>query len=463
MMSTSKFPGLILFSLLLCSCGMGRGEVETETVVEESPEKELYIPEEVYRVPAGNDYTDNESDYSFERMAESENFALFWHKEYGQDPSVNQNENKTFDVDSVLAVSEIVYDTYVNDLKIVDKGNSVTDKYKLLIYVFGGDEGTAFGGGEEDKVGILWTNATRINKPPYGVIAHEIAHSFQYLSRADAGTGPRGPIGEMSAQYMLWHVYPEWMTFENYHLKDFMDKTHYAFLHPTNMYHSPYVLEYWSGKHGKDFFGKLSRATQEGEDVVMTYKRLNNLSQKEFNDEMFDAVRRFITWDLPRIEEVASPYANQHKSTMVDAGDGWYKIAPAHAPQNYGYNGIQLQVPSAGTEVELEFKGIPGAEGYSSVKTDQAGWRYGFVASLSDGSRVYGDVHRDVEDRVSFEVPKNTEYLWLVVMGAPTEHWPRPRRSRNASEDEFPEEAWPYKIRLKGTSLGDSVTIKHQV
>jgi hypothetical protein len=297
----------------------------------------------------------------------------------------------------------------------------------------------------------------RVNRTPYGVLAHELGHSFQFMSRIDSGTGPGGAVNEMSAQYMLWQVYPEWMTFENYHLVDFMKKTHFAFLHPTNMYHSPYVLEYWSNKHGKEFFGELSRSTQPGEDVVATYKRMHKLDQEQFNDEMFDASRRFITWDLKRVEEVARPYANQHQCALDDIGDGWYRIPSARCPQNYGYNGIQLNVPDAGTEVQLQFKGIAGADGYSNVKLDQAGWRYGFLASLNDGRRVYGDVQRDDECTATFKVPENTEYLWLVVMGAPTEHFPVAggrRRRREAAA--VPEEQWPYEIQLTGTTLHES-------
>ncbi|WP_315815331.1 DUF6055 domain-containing protein [Paraflavitalea speifideaquila] len=95
------------------------------------------------------------------------------------------------------------------------KGHSISDKYKILLFVIGGSEGTAFGGGIDDKVGALWTPATRVNKAPYGALAHELGHSFQFLARIDNGRGPRGAIMEMSAQYMLWQVYPGWMTFEN--------------------------------------------------------------------------------------------------------------------------------------------------------------------------------------------------------------------------------------------------------
>ena len=122
-----------------------------------------------------------------------------------------------------------------------------------------------------------------------------------------------------------------------------------------------------------------------------------------------------------------------------------------------GYNGIKLKVPNAGTDVVLDFKGIADAEGYSNVKTDKAGWRYGLLASLKDGSRVYGSVGKDSEGKVSFKVPDNTEYLWLVVMGAPTEHWPvAMRRGRRSGSDEIKDEQWPYQVKLAGTTIDDS-------
>ncbi|MFB6340096.1 DUF6055 domain-containing protein [Saccharicrinis sp. FJH62] len=413
-------------------------------------EKVLYIPEKVYGIPDSNDYENPESDFCFQHMVQSENVAIFWHKEYGDDPMANQDTTRRFDAQFALKECERFYDYYVNELKMVEKGHSVTDTFKLLVYVIGGDGGTAFGGGEEDKIGILWTPAVRINKAPYGALAHEMGHCFQYLSRAESGKGPRGAIMEMSAQYMLWHVYPEWMTFENYHLKDFMKGTHYAFLHPQNMYHSPYVLEYWSEKHGKEFFGELCRNTEKGEDPVMTYKRLNELTQEQFNDEIFDASRRFITWDLQRVKKVAHQYANQHFTKLVDDGDGWFRIDSANCPQNYGYNGIKLNVPEAGTKVELVFEGMAGTSGYSSVKPELAGWRYGFLASLENGKRVYGDMGQTASGKLTFKVPKHTEYLWLVVSGAPTEHWPLPMRW-GRQKDETPDAQWPYKIKLNGT------------
>ena len=428
------------------------GRQESKSIL---PKKELYLPQKVYRIPENNDYNNPESDYSFKRMVEGENIAIFWHKEFGEDPTKNPNERKRFNPTEATKELERFYDFYVNKLKLVQKGKSLTDQYKMVLYVLSGEGGTAFGGGTEDKVGMLWTPPGRMSKMPYGTLAHELGHSFQYMMRADNKTGPRGSIGEMSAQYLLWQVYPEWMTFENYHLVDFMKKTHYAFLHPTNMYHSPYVIEYWSNKHGVEFFGKLSRSTQQGEDPVMTYKRITGLSQEEFNDEMFDASRRFITWDMKRIDEVAKPYRNQHKTNLNAVGDGWYRITKANCPQNYGYNGIKLQVPEQGTKVKLEFKGAIGKDSFNVVKPEKAGWRYGFVAYKKDGSRVYSDTYQKAENTVEFKVPKNTEHLWLVVMGAPTEHWPV-AAGRQRTAESSPEEQWPYEIKLSGTSIEPS-------
>lgn len=417
--------------------------------------KLFLIPDSIRRVPANNDYDDPESDYSFARMVEGPNVAIFWHREYGDVPMQNPDSNRAFNPYRMLEETERFYRYYVDELEYVRQGQSITDDNKLLVFVFGGDGGTAFGGGVDD-VGVFWTPAVRVNKEPYGVIAHELAHSFQYMSRIDSGAGARGGIGEMAAQYFLWQVLPGWQEFEHYHLEDFMGQTHYAFLHGTNIYHSPYVIEYWSNKHGLTFWGELNRNTRSGEDVVETYKRMQGMSQEEFNNEMFDAARRFITWDLPRLQAISRPYRNQHESELIRGDDGWYRIAPSRAPQNYGYNGIELVVPEAGTEVRMQFTGMAGADGYDQKNVGLAGWRYGFVAYRSDETRVYSDTWSASEATVSFTVPDETEHLWLVVMGAPEEHFPVVGRRGGAEDSPAPaEEAWPYAVRLTNTSIDE--------
>lgn len=415
----------------------------------DSGSKELYIPAKVFSVPDGNDYNNDTSEFCYRRMVQSDNIAIFWSKEFGNDPSVNPDTLKRFNVQEALKECDRFYSYYVNDLKLVQKGKSLTDKYKMLLYVIGGNEQTAFGGGEEDKVGILWTPAVRMHKAPYGALAHELGHSFQYLSHADAGRGPTGSFMEMSAQYMLWQVYPDWMRFENYHLVAFLKQTNLAFLHPMNMYHSPYVLEYWSEIHGKTFYGELCRSTEKGEDPVTTYKRLTGVSQEQFNDEIFDAARKFITWDLKRIDSVARPYANQHTTRLNAVNDGWYQVDSVDCPQSYGYNGIALTVPAAGTKISVDFKGMTDATGYNVVNKTEAGWRYGFLASKKDGSRVYSNMYSKGNGKATFVVPDDTEYLWMVVSGAPTKHTPLA-----FERDVKPTEAqWPYRVHFKSVDI----------
>lgn len=424
------------------------------TRVDQKDEKVLYIPADVYRVPKGNDYNNEDSEYSYKRMVQSDNVAILWAKEFGENPSENTEAKSFFEPDRLLEEAERIYDYYVNDLRLVYKGTSWSDKYKILIFIISGEEGTAFGGGEENKIGILWSPPSRVSKAPYGALAHELGHSFQYISSADMGSGSRSAIVEMMAQYVLWQVYPDWMTFENYHLVSFMDKTHFAFLHGTNMYHSPYVLEYWSNKHGLDFISKLWKNGQPGEDPVMAYKRLTAINQEQFNDEIFDAYRRFMTWDLPRVSEIAKPYANGHHTKMKSVADGWLQIADEKIPQNYGYNGIELEVPTSSDSITLDFKGIAGAEGFTNVKTDKAGWRYGFVAVSKDGLPRYSPIQKTSIGHVTYRIPENTDRLWLVVMGAPTEHWPVAGRMRRGQDEPAPkEEQWPYQIKLTGTTV----------
>lgn len=393
-----------------------------------------------------NNYQLESSQFCVQRMKETDNFAAFWESGFGDNPETCTTSKYRFNLTDLLNEGEKMYAFYRDKLKFVEKGNSLTDDYRMNLYIYYSDEGTVYGGGSDNKIGVMWMTPNRVNTKPYGAMAHELGHSFQYMSAADGNYafGSGGCIFEMTSQFMLWQYYPTWITFEKYHLDSFMDATYKAFMHADNQYHSPFVLEYWANKHGIDFIGRLWRESKSGEDPVMAYKRITGITQSEFNDEMLDAYRRFITWDMDRIRTVSKAYINQHKSTLVAAGDGWYKIAASNCPQNYGYNGIRLKVPAAGTEVTLNFQGLAGAEGYNAVNVNMAGWRYGFVAYQKNGTRVYGDTFSASEGEAKFTVPANTSYLWLVVVGAPTSHW-----KHNANNLE----QWPYQIKLTGTSL----------
>ncbi len=150
-----------MFFLLVCQCAWSQPTNSSELL----HKKQLYLPSKVWMVPDSNDYARDTSRYNFSRMSESENIAVLWHKEFGADPGSNPDSTKRFKLDEVVRECERFYDFYVNKLKFVEKGHSVTDRKKALLFVIGGEEHTAFGGGEED-VGILWTPPVRMNKAP---------------------------------------------------------------------------------------------------------------------------------------------------------------------------------------------------------------------------------------------------------------------------------------------------------
>ncbi|MDP4276495.1 MAG: DUF6055 domain-containing protein [Bacteroidota bacterium] len=458
--------GSMILLVPCASCGES-GNPATDTskntdsteVPVETP-KETYFPKDVWNVDYTNDYQSKTSQFNIYRMKETADFVAFWETGFGISPATTSNTKFRFPLGDLLDESEKMYAFYRDKLKFVEKGNSLTDKYRMVLYCYYNEDGTVYGGGADNKVGVMWLSPGRVQTKPFAAMAHEMGHAFQYMVAVDGAwgfsTSPAGSKGqaifEMTSQFMLWQFYPNWITFENYHLNTFMLNSHKAFLHEDNRYCAPFVLEYWANKHGIDIIGKIWRQALKGEDPVMTYKRITGIDQKTFNDEMFDASCRFITWDMDRIREVSKNYANLQTSAFTSIGDGWYRIAESRCPQNYGYNGIRLEVPAAGTTVTLDFKGIAGATGYRSVKVDEAGWRYGFLAETADNKRIYGEVHSAVEGQAKFTVPENTAYLWVVVTGAPTEHWEH-------SWDDYTgnDEQWPYQIKLTGTTLHSTV------
>jgi len=108
-------------------------------------------------------------------------------------------------------------------------------------------------------------------------------------------------------------------------------------------------------------------------------------------------------------------------------------------------------VPKSGTNITVNFEGMAGAEGYNSVNIEKAGWRYGFVAYQKNGNRVYSAVGKNSKGELKFKIPNDTEYLWLVVMGAPTEHWPVTMGRQRTDADAKKEEQWPYQFKLSGS------------
>ena len=409
--------------------------------------KAIYIAEDERNM----DWNDPESKWSYHRMYCTPNVAIFWEKGFGDDPAKApeaDGHDMTWNLPNLAAKLEEFYKVYADDMKFILPG-SKTEKYRMNCYVlYEYKDETAYGGCVDDMVGGLWLTPGRIRRTDeLNVVAHELGHCFQTQVMCDGqGDGGGGGLYEMAAQWMLWQVNPAWQTSEKYHWEAWNKLTHKAFMAGENMYHSPYVLEYWSTKHGITVMADIFRAGKRGEDPVQIYKRMFNLSQEQFNAEMFDACRHFVNWDFDRVWKESRPYACKNVTALMPLGDGWMRVAASNCPENYGFNAVPMPVPAVGQTVTVDFRGEAGAEGFAAVKTDKAGWRYGFVAVGKDGKSVYGDMHSDASGTVSYTADRELGHLYLVVMGAPSEHWPNPF---GRGRDPEPVAQWPYSIRIR--------------
>lgn len=433
---------LLLMSVVLFSCDN----------TEKKNEKEIYIPKDLQEM----DLKNPESKWSYDRMECTENFAIFWEKGFGNDlsnPPQLEGNPMAVDLENLKEKLESFYDYFYHTLQFAKKG-SKCDKYRMMVMINYSLEGTAYGGDYDGEIGALWVAPNRLQDKKLNCIAHELGHSFQSQITCDGQGEAWGGSGffEMTSQWMLWHVNPEWVTDENYHWVAFCKDTHKAFLQLTNIYRSPYVLEYWSQKHGLTVIADLFRQGKKGEDPAMTYKQMFNLTQEQFNDEMFDASRRIVNLDFTHAFDVTRKHAGE-MTTKLGAPDaeGWRMITPENCPENYGFNAIPLNLPEAGTTVSVDFKGQAGAKGFNAVNTDKAGWRYGFIATDKEGKCTYSEMGKENIGKLSYQVPEGTEQLWLVVMGAPTEYWRTPERWGNEGEDKESAQ-WPYSIKLNGTT-----------
>jgi hypothetical protein len=421
-------------------------------------QKTVYIPKSIKSM----DLSNTSSQWCNARSKQSDNIVVFWEAGFGNDPSTASGSYKV-DINKLLGVAEMAYTFYLDTLKFAIKGSSVTDKYKLIIFLLYSTEWAAYGSGQDDMVGTLQVNPAAANYP--NVVAHETGHCFEYITGCDTDGGYQYGFGENAgggngfweqcAQWMSFKVYPD-QQFKDGDFLDYIKNNHLHIIHETPRYANYFLMDYWTYKHDLTFMGKLWRESIKPEDPVETYKRLNSLTQAQFNDEIYEHAARLTTWDLPAIRSYGEKYIDSRAQVKMNlTSDNYWLIDTSVCIQNYGYNCIKLNAPSRATEVSAVFKGKAGASGFRGIKTDKGGWRFGFVALLSDGTRKYGEMttanmsgSTNPEKTLTFGCPDNCSKLWLVASGAPQEHWRHPW-----DDDISNDEQWPYQVQFRNTNL----------
>lgn len=452
------------------------------------------------------DMMNSSSKWSFCRSKQSEHFIVFWDIKYGEyglygdrmgventSPSTCKTTSMRVDIDDLLAKAEQFFDTNINKLKMAELGvgKSYLDDYKMEIYILYQSEWLATGSGYDNVIGALWVNPATC-KPVGSTIAHEIGHSFQYQTYCDKvyqgepdnlqygfryGFGPKGEGGcaywEQCAQWQSFQDYPEQQF--GHDLNVFKSQYNRHYHHEWMRYASYWLQSYWVEKRGVEAYGEIWRQSVLPEDAIKTYTKLyNDGDWSKTADELYDYAARMATFDIDGVREYAGSNvtANHFKTTLFKQADGYYQVSYGSCPSTAGFNIVPLNLPDEeGAVVTADFKGLqvgsPLPEGdagnfvngdlqtiqgtattYNNVGSGKEGWRYGFVALNADGTRVYGDMFSSKDGVASFTVPAGAEYLYFVVLGAPTEY-----RQNEWDDDEKDDDQWPYKVKFGNTDL----------
>ncbi|MBP3822289.1 MAG: hypothetical protein J6I36_02585 [Bacteroidaceae bacterium] len=417
----------------------------------------------------GTDYTNARATagYNFAHSMESDHFAVFWDARFGDNPKYikHPDNGSVANANDVINVCERCWSKYV-ELGFVVPGKSTTDKWKIQLYIPYQSEWRADASGTNGvgggKTGIGHFNPWAATARGGHTIAHEVGHTFQYLTSADLGmnhglnygygAGASGGNGwwESCANWQAYKVFPERQFTDGEYFEGHLPLHHLNLLHEGWRYENCFVHDWWCMKHGKDFIGRIWRESNKPEDPIEAYMRLCGLTLDEFADEQMEGFMRMATWDIDGVRDAAKHRIGQHRTylTQVSGTKDTWQSDVDHCIQNFGYSIINMNVPKAGTEVTAHFEGIAGADGWRKVNVSKAGWRYAFVAYTSKGARVYGDIQKDKTGTATLTIPASCTRLFFVVMGAPTEYWRHPW-----DDDSNNDEQWPFRVRFENTNL----------
>lgn len=430
------------------------------------------------------DLNNSSSYFCWQRSKQSDNFVIFWESGFGTNPATCtatiDNVSMKVDVDDMLNKMEAWYDVYAESMGFLGSTSNL-DTYKIEIYLFYTSTWIANGGGVDNMIGAFWISPSACH-PVGQTVAHELGHSFQYQTYCDnpsSGCGYRHAIGdgnafwEVCANYMSWKnlsYYPTW----NCEIPYYQANAHRGFCHEWLRYQNFFLINYWESLHGDNILGRIWRESVTGEDAMQTYMRITSTTQSELNDEVWQSAAREVTWDFDNASymrsmlDATSSYDRTtwftNKNDLVyNSYDGYYR--PSHdpatsdpgtsynrafAPQSYGVNIIPLTVPTSGTQVKVDFRGLTSYSGGNYRFASNLGWRWGLVARTGSGgwTPVYGTMNSANSGSTTMTIPSNTTHLYLVVTAAPTQHTQKLWDSNVSNDYEY-----PYQFKLTNTSL----------
>lgn len=456
---------VLLTIVSLLSCNKEKSTLSATKTMQASSKAQMaaaanlsvYIPNEL----RGMDFNNPASTWCYPRSRQSAHFVVFWGAGYGTlDPNNPAIPNEfRVDVNDLLARAETCYNVNIQTLKFA--GNNIAasklNTYKLMIFLFHETIWRATGSGYDNVIGSLFVSPSAVKAAP-SAIAHEIGHSFQYQVFADQGVGgfrygfgANGSGGngywESTANWQAYQVYPNEI-FGPSNFPAYLENCHRHIHHEGYRYASYFMNYYWAWKRGIDVVARVWRESAFPEDPILAYMRIFRLNDKQLNDEVYEAATKFATWDIDALRGLGAPHIGRQPYAFDRLADGAYQVRYERCPGTTGYNIVPLSIPAAGITVNALLTGIPNAPGFNPVDAAKAGWRYGFVALLNNGGRVYGPMGEGAGGNIGFTVPQGCVRLWLVVTGAPSAYTKHAWDDNNANDEQ-----WPYRVKFTGTAV----------
>lgn len=436
-------------------------------------QKTLYIPTD-FSNPASEFY----NNISNTRKYESTNFVLYWGDKVGTDPTTYSDANLRFNPKSIADTLEYSFKKYITDLKFCSNDPSKNlGKYKIITIIMGtwnstDDRLNAFAQASsfDNTIGAMFCHPSACKDG--GALSHEFAHTLQMMQHIQENTGyncafagydAAGPFFETHANFMRGQAYQKWADIDGT-LTRWIQTRHFMWSSMRHNYTNFHLMYYVQEKDGFDFTRRMWSESKANEHPLETIKRLKAFTQEQLNDYLWGYAQRQPAFDYPiqwdskinttsnfgivirgayqYIKNSMPRYTSRQYTllTKVSGTTDQYYTNDDWAPQDYGMNVIPLYPTCTATQKKVTIK----FKGHTEVNNAQAGWRYGFVTTKSDGTISRYSPMYNTDGEASFTLDAATEAnIYLVVFSAPKVHI-----NYNMDEGYPKQRRYPYEVKI---------------
>ncbi|MEJ2681300.1 MAG: DUF6055 domain-containing protein [Gammaproteobacteria bacterium] len=380
---------------------------------------------------------------SSDTLHESDHFVLRWK----DDSNVVMSDQE---IQNTLSTLEDSWDFYIGTLGFQTPYHDTTEKYKVSVNV--SDQGWASGSGTGTRDPEMWIhyNAAR----DIGVIAHELAHTFQFTTLGMRDSGFVGWMWESHAEWMRHQKFPEEVGCS----ETLVNAPHIHYGSTRDRYCNWQFLEFIKDQTCTTFVNdnlwinapKASDSNYTQADPFSVIAKNADWNTAELNDVFADWVRHNLSWDYNNGDVYRSRYGSyednsgirRYRLTQLEAVESIRSLPAAEntfgvpdywAPQRWGYNVVKL-IPAENTNlIRVKFEGQvqlePAISTYEAdyalqpdtILPPESGWRWSVVVIDGNGNPRYSPIQRSTQGMLEVSLEATDQNVWLFVMATPNQ------------------------------------------